>query len=70
MARMLLLFLILIATCQGQDQLAECSDSQMQEINSQFNQCAVQLEYKFEERKEASQDRNGVEVSRGKTSLG
>ena len=64
MTKMLLLFLVLLGSSQGQDQLAECSDSQMQEINSEFNQCAVQLEYQFEERKDVAQDGTGVEVSR------
>ena len=64
MTKMLLLFLVLLGSSQGQDQLAECSDSQMQEINSEFNQCAVQLEYQFEERKDAAQDDTVVEVSR------
>ena len=64
LTKMLLFILILLGACEGQDQLAECSDSQLQEINSEFNQCAVQLEYQFEERKDAAQDGTGVEVSR------
>ena len=64
MTKMLLLFLVLLGSSQGQDQLAECSDSQMQEINSEFNQCAVQLEYQFEERKDGAQDETVVEVSK------
>ena len=64
---MMLLFLVLIGTCQGQDQVTECSDSEIQEFHSEFNQCAVQLEYQFEEGKEAAQDGTGVEVSRRTT---
>jgi len=59
----MLLLLVLLGACQGQDQLAECSDSEMQETNSEFNQCAVQLEYQFEERKDAAQDDTGVETA-------
>ena len=60
MAKMLLL--VLLGACQGQDQLAECSDSEMQETNSEFNQCVVQLEYQFEERKDTAEDETEVEV--------
>ena len=64
---LLFLVLLMLGTCQGQDQVAECSDSEMQGFNSEFNQCAVQQEYQFEEGKEAAQDGTGVEVSRKTT---
>jgi len=63
MTKMLLLLLGLLGACQGQDQLSECSDSEMQETNSEFNQCAVQLEYQFEERKDTAEDETGVETA-------
>ena len=44
------------------EKAVECFDSEMQEIQSQFNQCAVQLEYRFEERKGDSKDATDDEV--------
>ena len=57
-----MLLLVLLGVCQGQDQPAEFSDSEMQETNSEFNQCVVQLEYQFEERKDTAEDETEVEV--------
>ena len=62
MLLMLLLLLVMVGWSQGQDEALECSDSEMQEIQAQFNQCAVQLEYTFEERKGHSKDATDDEV--------
>merc|ERR1712106_546595 len=56
MLLMKLLLLVIVGWSQGQDVALECSDSEMQEIQAQFNQCAVQLEYSFEERQGDSKD--------------
>ena len=62
MIAMLLLLLVMVGWSQGMEEAVECSDSEMQEIQSQFNQCAVQLEYTFEERKGDSKDATDDEV--------
>ena len=59
--KMRLILSVLVCICQGQQQ-DECSDSEMQEILSQFNQCAVQLEYQFEDTRDTFPDMTYVEV--------
>merc|ERR1719154_190197 len=51
---MFIIVTLLICSCQGQSKSksqsqSECSDSELQEVQSQFNNCTVQLEYQFED---------------------
>eukprot|EP00092_Neocalanus_flemingeri_P023742 GFUD01025754.1.p1 GENE.GFUD01025754.1~~GFUD01025754.1.p1 ORF type:complete len:323 (-),score=100.79 GFUD01025754.1:35-1003(-) len=53
MMTQILLLSIVVCSCQGQ-QPEECSDRELQELQSQISQCAVQREYQFEETRDTS----------------
>ena len=59
---MFFILTFLISTCQGQSQY-ECSDSELQEVQSQFNKCTVELEYQFEDTRDTFPNVTYVEVS-------
>merc|ERR1712130_132084 len=42
--------------CQGEEGGKECTESEMQDLQAEYSQCAVQMEYQFEERKDDSDD--------------
>ena len=52
--------------CQGEE---DCSDSEIQELQAEYNKCAVQMEYQFEERKDDSEDITDDEVNIAEMSM-
>jgi len=49
----MLLMMMMPGVCQGEE---DCSDSEIQELQAEYNKCAVQMEYQFEERNDDSED--------------
>ena len=56
----MLLMMMMPGVCQGEE---DCSDSEIQELQAEYNKCAVQMEYQFEERKDDSEDNTDDEVN-------
>ena len=50
---MVMMMMMMTGVCQGEE---DCSDSEIQELQAEYNKCAVQMEYQFEERKDDFED--------------
>jgi len=53
MVKIVMVVMVMSGVCQGEE---DCSDSEIQELQAEYNKCAVQMEYQFEERKDDSED--------------
>ena len=56
----MVVMMMMPGVCQGEE---DCSDSEIQELQAEYNKCAVQMEYQFEERKDDSEDNTDDEVN-------
>ena len=56
----MVVMMVMSGVCQGEE---DCSDSEIQELQAEYNKCAVQMEYQFEERKDDSEDITDDEVN-------
>ena len=56
----MVVMMMMTGVCQGEE---DCSDSEIQELQAEYNKCAVQMEYQFEERKDDSEDITDDEVN-------
>ena len=59
---MVMVVMLMIGVCQGEEGGKECTESEMQDLQAEYSQCAVQMEYQFEERKDNSEDITDDEV--------
>ena len=57
---MMVMMMMMPGVCQGEE---DCSDSEIQELQAEYNKCAVQMEYQFEERNDDSEDNTDDEVN-------
>ena len=63
---MVVVMMVMTGVCQGDE---DCSDSEIQELQAEYNKCAVQMEYQFEERKDDSEDITDDEVEKAEENI-